>query len=121
MSTYIALPRRGHLKQIFHVFGYLKVNPKIKLLFDPQHTAIDERSFSTHDWYDFYRYSKEAILTDALNQRGNVLSTHCFVDADHAGDRATRRSQTGVLIFINKAPIQWYSKLQNTVVKHVRK
>ena len=27
----------------------------------------------------------------------------------------TRRSQTGILIFVNRAPILWYSKRQNTV------
>ena len=37
------------------------------------------------------------------------------MDADHAGDRLTRRSQTGVLLYLNKAPIVWYSKRQNTV------
>jgi hypothetical protein len=47
--------------------------------------------------------------------RGSVVSTHCFVDADHAGNRITRRSQTGILIFCNRAPILWYSKRQNTV------
>ena len=72
-------------------------------------------------WYDFYRDANKAIPEVAPNPKRNVVSTYCFVDEDHAGDRATRRSQTGVLIFINKAPIQWYSKLQNTVVKHVRK
>ena len=39
----------------------------------------------------------------------------CFVDADHAGWQATRRSQTGILIYVNRAPILWYSKRQNTV------
>ena len=39
----------------------------------------------------------------------------CFVDANHAGDRVTRRSHTGVLLFCNRAPILWYSKQQNTV------
>jgi hypothetical protein len=39
----------------------------------------------------------------------------CFVDADHAGNLATRRSHTGILLFLNKAPIVWYSKRQNTV------
>ena len=38
-----------------------------------------------------------------------------FVDADHAGDRATRRSFTGILIYVNRAPIIWFSKKQNTV------
>ena len=47
--------------------------------------------------------------------RGNVVSTHCFVDADHAGNCITRRSQTGILLFVNRAPVVWYSKRQNTV------
>ncbi len=39
----------------------------------------------------------------------------CFVDADHAGNKVTRRSHTGIIIFCNRAPILWYSKRQNTV------
>ena len=38
-----------------------------------------------------------------------------FVDADHAGDVVSRRSHTGIIIFVNRAPIIWYSKRQNTV------
>ena len=95
MYTYLALPRRGHLEQIFRVFGYPKVNPKIKLCSDLQHPEINKCLFEVHDWYDFYRDSKEAIPADNPNTRGDVVSTHCFVDGDHAGIRATRRSQTG--------------------------
>ena len=40
-----------------------------------------------------------------------------FVDADLAGYKSTRRSQTGLLMFINKYPIHWYSKKQGTVEK----
>ena len=39
----------------------------------------------------------------------------CFVDADHAGCRETRRSHTGIIIMLNRAPIMWFSKRQNTV------
>ena len=38
-----------------------------------------------------------------------------FSDADLAGHKSTRRSHTGELISINKAPIRWYSKRQETV------
>jgi hypothetical protein len=38
-----------------------------------------------------------------------------FVDSDHAGDKVTRRSRTGVLIYLNRAPILWYSKKQNSI------
>ena len=115
MSTHLALPRRGHLEQLHHIFGYLKTNPKRKLFFDPQHRNIDERAFTEHDWYEFYRDAKERLPNDSPKPRGNMVSTHCFVNSDHAGDKVTRRSQTGILIFVNRAPILWYSKRQNTV------
>ena len=35
MSTYLALPLRGHPEDIFHIFGYLKMNPKKNLSFNP--------------------------------------------------------------------------------------
>ena len=44
-----------------------------------------------------------------------MVSMHCFVDEDHASNCVTRRSQIGILIFLNRAPIAWYSKQQNTV------
>ena len=37
------------------------------------------------------------------------------MDADHAGNKVARRSHTGILICLNSAPIDWYSKRQNTV------
>jgi hypothetical protein len=43
------------------------------------------------------------------------VSTHCFVDADHAGNLITRHSQSRILLFVNQAPILWYSTKQNTV------
>jgi hypothetical protein len=38
-----------------------------------------------------------------------------YVDSDHAGDKVTRRSRTGYIIFLNSAPIDWFSKKQNTI------
>ena len=115
MSTYLAMPRRGHLEQVHHIFGYLKSCPKRKLFFDPQHPSIDERLFNSYDWYNFYRDIKEAIPEDMPCPRGQSVSMHCFIDADHAGNTATRRSQTGLLLFVNHATIVWFSKQQNTI------
>jgi len=47
--------------------------------------------------------------------RGNPVQINCFTDADHAGNRITRRSRTGIIIFVNRAPVIWYSKAQNTI------
>ena len=115
MSTSMAMPREGHLQQLYRMFGYLKLYPKRKLAFDPQHPIISEKMFKKYYWYDFYHDATEAIPNDMPPPRGNPMSTHCFVDASHGSDRATRRSQTGILLFCNKAPALWHSKRQNTV------
>ena len=50
LSTYMALPRKGHLEQVYHVFGYLKTHLKWRLFFDSRHPDIDECTFSTYKW-----------------------------------------------------------------------
>ena len=115
MSAYLASPREGHLEEVLHIFAYLKNHPKRKIAFDPDHPWIDDKRFTTYEWYDFYRDAKEAIPVNMPKPRGRAVSTHCFVDANLAGNTVTRRSQTGILIFVNRAPIMWHSKRQNTV------
>ena len=67
------------------------------------------------DWSDFYPDAKEEIPPNMPEPRGHSVQINCFVDADHAGDVVSRRSHTGIIIFVNRAPIIWYSKQQNTV------
>ena len=47
--------------------------------------------------------------------RGNVVRISAFVDANHAGNVINRRSDLGIIIFVQNAPIIWFSKRQNTV------
>jgi hypothetical protein len=42
-----------------------------------------------------------------------------FVDSDHAGEKFTRRSRTGFVIYLNMAPIVWLSNSQPTVESSV--
>jgi hypothetical protein len=67
------------------------------------------------NWSDFYGNVEESIPGDMPVPRGNFVDTTCFVDASHASCLKTRCSQTGILLFVNKAPITWYSSRQNTV------
>ena len=67
------------------------------------------------DWSQFYPDATEAIPPNAPESRGASVVVSCFVDADHAGCRVTRRSHTGIIIYVQGAPIMWYSKRQNTV------
>jgi hypothetical protein len=47
--------------------------------------------------------------------RGIGFIMRAFVDADHAGDKLTRRSRTGFLVYLNCAPIYWLSKKQTSI------
>jgi hypothetical protein len=47
--------------------------------------------------------------------RGRPVTTTEFVDAAHASNKKTRKSHTGYLLFVNRAPIFLYSKRQQTV------
>ena len=115
MSEHLTLPHIGHLEQVIHMFGCINLHPKRNIAFDAAHPSIDERRFKKYDWYNFYRGAKEAIPLEFPEPLGKLISTHCFVDADLSGNFISRRSQTGVLIFCNRAPIIWHSKRQNAV------
>ena len=110
MSTHLALPQIGNIEHLYHVFVFLKEKPKLKLAFDPAHLQIIENMFQRHGWQDFYRDEKEAIPDNMPEARDNGIYTHCFVDAELAGNTVTIRSQTGILIFCNRASIMWHSK-----------
>ncbi|KAI2511614.1 Reverse transcriptase (RNA-dependent DNA polymerase) [Fragilaria crotonensis] len=115
LSRFLAAPRRGHLDQVFHIFAYLKRYNRSSMVFDETEPVFHESWFQKCDWSECYPGACEAVPPDAPEVRGQSVSMSCFVDADHAGCRVTRRSHTGVLIFVNRAPILWYSKRQNTV------
>ena len=46
---------------------------------------------------------------------GKPVHITIFCDSDHAADKVTRRSPTGLLIFLNRAPIDLSSKRQNSI------
>jgi len=113
MAGFAAAPRIGHLNALFDIFAYLKSHTRSRLVFDPDYPEIPEAE--KPDWSDFYHDAKEQIPPDAPEPLGKPVMMVAFVDSDHAGDKVTRRSRTGVLVFLNRAPILWYSKKQNSI------
>jgi Reverse transcriptase (RNA-dependent DNA polymerase) len=115
LSHFLAAPRRGHLEQVFHIFAYLKIYDRSRLVLDDRLLDIDEAKFTKVDWSSYYPDAKEAIPANAPESLGCGVTTTCYHDADHAGCLATRRSHTGILLYVNGALVQWFSKRQNTV------
>jgi len=115
LSRYLVSPREGHLQQVFHIFAYLKQFNRAMLVFDDSEPSFDESMFHSCDWSSHYPDSAEQIPPNAPEALGKSVVTTCYVDADHAGCLETRRSHTGIIIYVNRAPVIWFSKCQNTV------
>ena len=116
LSQYLAAPRVGHLEAAYHIFAYLKSHPTMKLVFDdtdPQ--ELGGNGVKREEWFDFYGDIEEELPPNMPEPRGRPVTISCFVDANHAGNSVTRRSHTGILIFVQNSPILWFSKRQNTV------
>jgi hypothetical protein len=115
LSRYLVSPREGHLQQGFHIFAYLKQFNRARIVFDDGILDFGDTHFRVCDWSTTYPNAAEVMPPNMPEARGLSVVTSCNVDADHAGCRVTRRSHTGLLIFVNNTPIIWFSKRQNTV------
>jgi hypothetical protein len=115
MAQYLVAPREGHLNQVYHIFAYLKQHDRSRVVMDASRPKVDETRFHKADWHEFYRDAQEPIPPNAPEPWGGSVILSCFCNADHAGNKVTCRSHTGILIFVNRAPIIWFSKRQNTV------
>ena len=63
LAAFSAAPRQGHLATILHLYGYLKKNPRSKLVLDP--SFMDHECHDEPDWKDFYGDVKELVPPDA--------------------------------------------------------
>ena len=116
LSCHMALPRKGHLEAVYSIFAYLAKHENSRIVFDDRPIECREEDFKTVDWSSQYaEVPMEELPPNMPEPRGRSLRHTIFVDADHAGNVVTRRSQTGFVQFLNGAPIDWYSKRQNTV------
>jgi len=109
MSSHLALPREGHLKEQYHIFAYLKARSNAEMVFDLTPIEPDKTLFECQDWsYSTYGYEslKEELPSDMPVPHGQSMMMRVFVvDADYAGDQVTCRSRTGFIVFLNNAPI----------------
>jgi hypothetical protein len=115
MSRFNMKPRMGHMVAAKRVLGYLKAYPKGRILFDTSYPNHSEHKVETQDWSVIYPDAEEEIPYDAIEKKGKAVRITVYVDADHAHDLVTRRSVTGILVFLNNTPFRWVSKRQKTV------
>ena len=60
MSSHLALSRVGHLKEVFHMFAYLKAHHNTEMVFSPTPVEFDRNLFERQDW-SFSPYGYEGL------------------------------------------------------------
>ena len=110
-------PRKGHLEAVLRIFGYVAQYPKAKIPIDINDPPIRKKAVITtgQNWIEFYPDAFEDIPDDMLEPLSKSGKLTVFVDADHARDKVTRRSVTGIIVLLGNTPIIWVSKRQKTV------
>ena len=117
LSQYSMAPRKGHMLALHRVFGYLHRYPDGMIPIDIGSPPIRDKAIITkgQNWIEFYPDAEEDIPHDMLEQLGNEATLTVYVDADHARNKVTRRSVTGIILLVNNTPLVWISKRQKTV------
>ena len=119
LASQLAQPREGHLETIFRIYSHLQLKNNSLMAFDPTYPAINEEDFPKRDWNNFHGDVEEELPPNMPKPLGLEVILRLFVDADYAGDGANRRSRTGFFIFLNEAPIAWFSKKQTRIENSV--
>ena len=115
-ASIMALTHKGHIKVIFQIFAFLKNKYNAVMVFHPTERDINESQLYNEDWSAIaHGECKEEIPPNAPRSPGIGFKMQAFVDSDHAGDSIIRRSRTGFLIFLNCAPIYWFSNKQTSI------
>ena len=112
LSHYLCNPRLDYLQQALHIFKYLNIHKENFISFDPTPLIIEEPTNRLKSLEEraiqikeFYPDAEELVLLNAPEPLGREIQINCFVDADHVGNIVTRRSHTGIIIFLNMALI----------------
>ena len=112
-------PRAGHLEAAYQVFEYLSNHETGgRFVFNSIPKEVNKELFTdanNANWRELCGDVSEYIPANMPKARGRPGSITMFVDAAFAGDPITCRSHTGIIIFVNNAPIYWYRKRQTTV------
>jgi len=122
LSRFVACPRQGHLDRALYVFGYLKKRPNRRYIVDSRDPKIVENGAEglvdkdlSIALRDHYPDSEELLDPATPTPLFDEISITAFVDSDHAHDKLTRRSITGLIIFVGRTPVFYQSKRQGAI------
>jgi len=108
LSQHLAEPREGHSVAVYKIFKYLNLclrKSKGRIVIFGKCKFMDNAIFNDFDreeWKDFYHDAHEEMPMRMPESLGNPVQLLAYVDANHAGNMKTRRSHSGILIYMNQ-------------------
>ena len=115
MSSYRAAPRKGHLERLLRIFWFLRTYKSCSIKFrtdKPDYSAYPDH---TYDWTYVYGNVQEDVPDNMPAPKGKSMTLSMFVDANLYHNQVTGRAVTGIITMLNKTPVDWYCKKQNSV------
>ena len=113
MSRFRAVPRPGHMDRLKRIYSYAIRTKDYAIRFrtkQPDYSFLPDQDF---DWtYSVYGDVHEILPDDMPEPLGEAVATTTTMDANLNNCLATGKSLTGCLHFVNKNPVDWYSKKQ---------
>ena len=122
LSRFVASPRHGHLLRVLHVFGYLKKKFNKRIVVDSREPIVVNNGAEglldidlTEKLAEHYPDAKEEIDDKVPEPLLDELKITAYVDSDHAHDKVSRRSMTGLIIFVGRTPVFYMAKRQGAI------
>ena len=116
MSRFRAAPRQGYMDRLKRIYSYAIRTKDYAIRFrtdPPDYSFLPDRDF---DWTYSINGNVQEILPDNMSEPlGKAVITTTIMDANLNHCLATGKSLTGCLHFVNKTPVDWYSKKEATV------
>ena len=116
LSSFQAQPHCGHLECVKHIYGYQYKLKDAEICVHTQEPDYSNVQEEEHEWAkSVYGDVSKIIPKDVPEPLGNYVTLSHYVDANLYHDMLTGHSVTGIFCFLNKMPIDWYSKKQATM------
>ena len=108
------------MERALRVFGYLKKYNNRRVCVDSRDPILIGGKDALEKDYvelfkDAYPDAAEEVDTKVPVPLIDEMEITCFVDSDHAHDRVTRRSITGIIIVVGRTPVFFSSKRQGAI------
>ena len=116
MSRFRAASRKGHMDRLKRIYSYAIRTRDYAIRFRTDQPDYSFLPYQDYDWtYSVYGIVQEILPDDMPEPLGKAVITTTTMDAILNHYLGTGKSLTGFLHFVNKTPVDWYSKKQATV------